>query len=174
MIRNRFVCLAAVSLGLVLSPVGCSRKSESLSTTPATERAGQPAAPKQGEGGSPCLPAATPGGTTSVSSATALAPAAERRLPRLVDIGAGTCIPCKMMKPILEELMATRAHQFETVFVDLNYERQKGLSYGIRVIPTQVFFDENGHELFRHEGFMSKEQILQAWEQLGYKFAMSQ
>jgi thioredoxin 1 len=96
---------------------------------------------------------------------------ATQRLPRLVDIGSSTCIPCKMMKPILDDLMANRAHQFETVFIDLNKNRSEAMQYGIRVIPTQVFFDENGGELGRHEGFMSKEQILQMWAQHGYAFA---
>ena len=87
-----------------------------------------------------------------------------------MDIGAGTCIPCKMMAPILEELKHTRAHQFETEFVDLNHRRDEAMRYRIRVIPTQIFFEENGRELFRHEGFISKEDILKTWAGLGYKF----
>jgi thioredoxin 1 len=150
-----------VSLGVAsVLVIGCSRKQEFAAAALAAEPADQPAS---------VAPAA--GAASAVSgTATADQPVPEKRLPRLVDIGAGTCIPCRMMAPILDELKRTRAHEFETVFVDLNHEREKGLSYGIRVIPTQVFFDENGRELARHEGFISKEQILQAWEQLGYKF----
>jgi thioredoxin 1 len=142
---------------LTLALVGCGQRTEAgdAAVAAAPQAAAAPAAVQ------------TPESTTAAATP---APAAEVRLPRLVDIGAGTCIPCKMMKPILDDLKATRAHQFETVFVDLNHEREKGLSFGIRLIPTQVFFDEGGRELFRHEGFFSKEEILKTWERLGYKF----
>jgi thioredoxin 1 len=111
-----------------------------------------------------------PAAAAPVTTATEPAPLAGKRLPRLVDIGSGTCIPCRMMKPILEELVATRADQFETVFVDLGKDRAEAMRYSIYVIPTQVFFDGDGRELHRHEGFMSKEQILDVWKQLGYDF----
>ncbi len=42
-----------------------------------------------------------------------------------------------------------------------------GKQYGIRVMPTQVFFDATGKERFRHEGFISKDDILAKWKELG-------
>ena len=48
--------------------------------------------------------------------------------------------------------------------------RGAGNRYGIRVIPTQIFFDPQGKELFRHEGFFSKDDILETWRRLGYQF----
>lgn len=92
------------------------------------------------------------------------APAA---LPRLVDLGAGKCIPCKQMKPILEELKRDYADQFETVFIDVWENRDEGKRYGIRLIPTQIFYDAAGQERFRHEGFMAKKDILAKWRELG-------
>ena len=47
---------------------------------------------------------------------------------------------------------------------ELNALKQK---YGVKMIPTQIFFDASGKELFRHEGFMSKEDILGKWKELG-------
>lgn len=88
-------------------------------------------------------------------------------LPRLVDLGAGKCIPCKMMKPILDDLMANHADQFTTEFIDVWENQQEGKKYGVKMIPTQIFFDAEGKELFRHEGFMSKEDILNKWRELG-------
>lgn len=92
-------------------------------------------------------------------------------LPKLLDLGAGKCIPCKMMKPALDELKVEYADRFETVFIDVRENQQAGTQYGIRMIPTQIFFDAEGKELFRHEGFMSKEDILAKWKELGYPFA---
>jgi len=90
------------------------------------------------------------------------------QLPRLVDLGAGKCIPCKLMKPILDELKKEYAAAFEVQFVDVWENPDAGEKYGIRIIPTQIFFDPSGKELFRHEGFYSKEDILKKWKELGY------
>jgi len=88
-------------------------------------------------------------------------------LPRLVDLGAGKCIPCKMMAPILEELKREYAGALRVVFLDVWENPNAGKEYGIRLIPTQIFYDSTGRELFRHEGFFSKEDILSKWKELG-------
>ena len=89
-------------------------------------------------------------------------------LPRLVDLGAGKCIPCKMMKPILDDLIANHADTFKTEFIDVWENDAAGQKYGVKMIPAQIFFDASGKELFRHEGFMSKEDILGKWKELGF------
>lgn len=88
-------------------------------------------------------------------------------LPRLVDLGADKCIPCKMMAPILSELEKEYAGQLKVVFIDVWKNREEGARYGIRVIPTQIFFAASGKELFRHEGFYAKKDILAKWAELG-------
>jgi thioredoxin 1 len=80
-------------------------------------------------------------------------------LPHFVDLGAGKCIPCKMMKPILDE--------FQVTFIDVWENPDEAKKSGIRVIPTQIFYDASGKELFRHEGFFSKEEILAKWNEFG-------
>jgi thioredoxin 1 len=99
--------------------------------------------------------------------------AAEAGLPRLVDLGASTCIPCKMMVPVLEELKAEYAGQLRVEFVDVRENPDAAADYGIQLIPTQIFQDASGKELFRHEGFMSKEDILAEWAELGFSLASS-
>lgn len=89
------------------------------------------------------------------------------RLPRLVDLGADRCIPCKMMAPILEELKRDYAETINVEFVDVWKNPDKAREYGISIIPTQIFFDASGKELFRHEGFFSKEDILARWKEFG-------
>lgn len=90
-----------------------------------------------------------------------------RMLPRMVDLGAKSCLPCKMMAPILEDLMRNYQEYFVTEFIDVWENQQAARQYGIRVIPTQIFFDAEGKERFRHEGFMSKADILNRWKALG-------
>jgi thioredoxin 1 len=80
-------------------------------------------------------------------------------LPRLVDLGAGRCIPCKRMAPILEALKVDYTGAVDVQFIDVWQNPQAGTPYGIRLIPTQVFFDRKGRERFRHEGFFAREEI---------------
>ncbi len=80
-------------------------------------------------------------------------------LPRLVDLGAGKCIPCKRMAPILETLKVDYAGAVDVQFVDVWQNPDAGRPYNIRLIPTQIFFDRTGRERFRHEGFFGREEI---------------
>lgn len=88
-------------------------------------------------------------------------------MPRLVDLGATKCIPCKLMAPILEELKKTYAGKLDVQFIDVWVNPDEGPKYGIKIIPTQIFYDAAGKELFRHEGFFSREDILAKWKELG-------
>lgn len=90
-------------------------------------------------------------------------------VPRFVDLGADKCIPCKMMVPVLAELTNDYKGQLDVVFFDVWKDRAKGSEYGIRLIPTQVFFDATGKEVYRHEGFISKAEVLAKWAELGVK-----
>jgi thioredoxin 1 len=92
----------------------------------------------------------------------------EVKLPKLVDLGADKCIPCKMMAPILEELKKEYPGKLDVVFIDVWKNSGEGETYKIRVIPTQIFYGSDGKELFRHEGFFAKEDILAKWKEFGY------
>ena len=107
----------------------------------------------------------TPGGTTTsaVSDAAAM-------LPRLLDLGANKCIPCKAMTPILEGLKKEYAGKLNVEFIDVWQNEDAGKQYGVEMIPTQIFFDATGKELFRHTGFFGKEDILAKWKELGLDF----
>ena len=106
----------------------------------------------------------------SMVAATTNAPATlqpKQGLPKLLDMGAGKCIPCKMMAPILEEMKKDYAGTLEVEFIDVWKNPDAGKQYAIEVIPTQIFFDATGKELFRHIGFYAKADILAKWNELG-------
>jgi len=109
---------------------------------------------------------AEPVGAAVKAEVEASAPQA-KALPRLVDLGAGKCIPCKAMKPILDDLTANYAETFKTEFIDVWENEAAGKAYGVKMIPTQIFFGADGKELFRHEGFMAKEDSLGKWKEFG-------
>jgi thioredoxin 1 len=89
------------------------------------------------------------------------------KLPMLVDLGKGTCIACKKMKPILEELTKEYEGRAIVKFIDLRYEPQAARQYGIRLIPTQIFYDSEGNEVYRHQGFMDKRSIKMKFAEMG-------
>jgi thioredoxin 1 len=97
----------------------------------------------------------------------ASSPVAVPAIPRLTDLGAGKCIPCKLMAPILEELKKEYAGRLQVEFIDVWQTPDEGEKHKIRMIPTQIFFDAAGKELFRHEGFFAKKDILAKWKELG-------
>jgi thioredoxin 1 len=109
-------------------------------------------------------PAAAPGDGTHVSVAG---------LPRLVDVGAGQCIPCKLMAPLLEDLKKEYAGRLQVDVFDLGVTPGAQKTYRVERIPTQIFYDASGQERFRHEGFMSKADILAKWKELGVDLAGS-
>jgi thioredoxin 1 len=91
-------------------------------------------------------------------------------LPVLVDLGADRCIPCVKMKPVLEELEREYEGRFDVVFYDVWKDPAPAEKFKIYAIPTQIFLDETGKELYRHAGYFSKEEILNKWKELGFTF----
>lgn len=86
--------------------------------------------------------------------------------PVLLELGSHSCVPCKKMMPILAELSIEQT-AFVVSFVDVWAVEGKSDQYGIKSIPTQLFFDKDGNEIFRHVGFYPKEDILAKWKEFG-------
>ncbi len=102
------------------------------------------------------------------------APAVERTgVPKLLDLGSKLCIPCKLMAPILEEMTGQFKGKLDVEFVDVGERANVAVArkYGIQTIPTQIFLDAEGKELWRHVGFISRYGILEKFRELGYAFA---
>lgn len=96
------------------------------------------------------------------------APTAEKTaLPRFLELGSVGCRPCDMMVPILEELRKEYQGQLSVEFYDVRIDPTPARQFGIRVIPTQIFLDSRGKEVFRHEGYFPKENILPILAQMG-------
>ena len=85
----------------------------------------------------------------------------------MVDLGAGACIPCKMMAPIVEKLQKVYEGKAAVVFLDVWKDQSPAKRFGIRAIPTQIFFDKEGKEVHRHVGFMSEEAIVTQLKKMG-------
>jgi len=105
--------------------------------------------------------------TPATSSLTPLDKALSSGIPTLAEFGRGTCIPCKQMKPILDELAASYKDKLNVVIVSVDDYRDLTISYGIMAIPTQVFFDSNGARVAQHIGFYPKEDIVAQLTKMG-------
>jgi thioredoxin 1 len=77
------------------------------------------------------------------------------------------CTACKMMTPIIADLQTTYAGQLQVDFIDVWKDPDAAKRHDVRIIPMQIFFGADGRELFRHEGFFAKEDILAKWQELG-------
>jgi len=85
----------------------------------------------------------------------------------MVDFGAKKCIPCKMMAPILERMEKRYSGRAAIIFIDVWQDQEDIERFGIRGIPTQIFFDKQGKEVYRHVGFMSEEAIVDQFKSMG-------
>ena len=100
-------------------------------------------------------------GTSGTTEASVTIQNQDKGIPSFIDLGSKNCIPCKKMEPILEELRTEYAGRMNVIFYDVNEFPEKAQEYRIRVIPTQIFLDSEGKELFRYEGFLAKNNISQ-------------
>jgi thioredoxin 1 len=96
-------------------------------------------------------------------------PAKPKALPRLLDLGSDKCVPCKMMIPVLDELRKDYKGKLKVDFIDVWKDEAAAKKYKVKSIPTQIFFDAKGKEVYRHVGFISKEDILKAFKKHGIK-----
>jgi thioredoxin 1 len=104
--------------------------------------------------------------TSTEASAADSQPA--RSLPRVVDLGSTSCIPCRQMAPELDELREEYKGRLQVDFYDVRKEPKYGKMFNMKVMPTQVFLSPEGEELWRHIGVISKEQMVAKWHELGY------
>lgn len=88
-------------------------------------------------------------------------------IPRLLDLGADKCVPCKMMVPVLDDLTKGYKGKLKVEFIDVWKNPSAGEKYKIQVIPTQIFFDAKGKEIARHSGYYSKADILKTFKDKG-------
>ena len=88
-----------------------------------------------------------------------------------IELGSVNCIPCKMMQPVMKSIQQKFGDQIKVVFYDVWTKEQKHYAqiYKIKLIPTQIFLDENGKEFHRHEGFYPEAEIEKLLRSKGLK-----
>ena len=91
-----------------------------------------------------------------------------------LELGSLTCIPCKQMEKVLESVREKYGDQIEVIFHDVKKNKKIIKKYKVKMIPTQVFLDENGKEIHRHVGFYPEEKIDEFLKGQGLKIIPTQ
>lgn len=87
--------------------------------------------------------------------------------PALVDFGANSCAPCRQMRPILKEIDKEYSKKAGVLVIDVYKYQNLAREYKIQLIPTLIFFDSKGKEVFRHVGVLDKEKIVAKLKEIG-------
>lgn len=95
--------------------------------------------------------------------------AAAASLPKMIELYADWCPPCQRMKPILDQLEKEYKGKVQFVRIDVDKDQAAAKKYKVTSIPVQLFYDKNGKNVLRHEGFYSKEQIKAQFTKMGIK-----
>ncbi len=85
----------------------------------------------------------------------------------MVDFGAPFCPPCRAMAPFLDKLEKDYKGRAAIVVLDVGKIPELCERFGIREIPTQVFYNKEGKEILRHTGFMKEEDIVKQLKKMG-------
>ena len=109
------------------------------------------------------------GVTTSAAQAAETKEIPAKGMVTMVDLGAKKCVPCKMMAPIMEKVEKDYQGKAVIHFYDVWEDREPATRFGIRGIPTQIFFDRDAKEVYRHVGFMSEADIVSQLAKMGVK-----
>ncbi|MFP4033464.1 MAG: thioredoxin family protein [Desulfococcaceae bacterium] len=139
--QRKWIRTALVGIGILLLLAAGGTAAQFLATSDAPETAADPSA----------------------------SPVAEGKRVTMIDLGAKKCIPCKLMAPILEKLEKAYAGRADIVFIDVWEKPEQAKKYGIRAIPTQIFFVADGKEVYRHTGFMDENTIVAKLSEMGVK-----
>ena len=84
-------------------------------------------------------------------------------IPVMVDLWAVWCGPCKMIHPIIEEMSEEYKDRALMVKLDVDTNRDTAMKYGIRNIPTVLYF-KNGEVVDKQVGAVPKKKFVEKLE----------
>jgi len=79
--------------------------------------------------------------------------------PVLVDFYATWCGPCQMLSPILKQVKDNLGERISIIKIDVDKNQELASRLQVRGVPTMMLY-QNGEQLWRQSGVLSKEEIL--------------
>jgi thioredoxin len=101
-----------------------------------------------------------------LNQALAAAPATGK--PAIYDFGRGMCVSCQEMEKILGAVKGKYGNQVEVRLVMAEKDERMFKKYKIMLIPTQVFLDASGKEVFRHVGLFPEKELVAKLQELNF------
>lgn len=89
------------------------------------------------------------------------------KIPKMVELFATWCPPCQKMGPILDALEKEYKGKIQFVRIDVDKNPNVAKQYNVTAIPVQIMFDESGKQVFKHVGFLSKDEIVTQFKKMG-------
>ncbi|MFZ1828741.1 MAG: thioredoxin fold domain-containing protein [Candidatus Competibacteraceae bacterium] len=89
-------------------------------------------------------------------------------LPRMVEIGSDSCATCIAMQQVVADLRTHHADRLEVVSINLRQYPEQVKVWKVKFIPTQVFLDGQGRELYRHVGYLPRPAVEERFAALGF------
>lgn len=79
--------------------------------------------------------------------------------PTIANFGSHYCPPCVRLQPVLKSLRNKCEGRINIITIEVDKEKDLATQYGIRLIPTLIFFNAKGHEIYRSVGFVKQKAI---------------
>ncbi len=79
--------------------------------------------------------------------------------PVVIDFWAPWCGPCRSIAPIIEDLATAYEGRAIIGKYDVDEGDELGVEYGIRNIPTLLFFDKEGNMVDKHVGTITRDAL---------------
>lgn len=92
-----------------------------------------------------------------------------KQAPRFLELGSMRCQACLEMAKVLDALRASQGERLQVDFIDVFEQPEAADRHQIALIPTQIFFDAAGKEIFRHTGYFSHDNVLAKFRDLGVR-----
>lgn len=105
--------------------------------------------------------------TPPTNTAAEFKKALESGKPVLVDFGSNSCVPCRQIRPILKEISQEFSGRAYVLVIDVYKYQELSREYRVQLIPTLIFFDAKGKEVFRHMGAWDKTSIVNKLKEAG-------
>lgn len=87
--------------------------------------------------------------------------------PVMFEFGKGSCKACKEMGELIYRIKQQNPH-YRLFYIDVGRDRKAAADHGIRMIPTQLFFDRDGNEVYRHVGGFTSEEFIATLHKYGF------
>jgi len=78
--------------------------------------------------------------------------------PYFLEVGSDSCYSCQIMGRMLYKVVQKHP-EYNIHFINVKKERYAAYTMQIRMIPTQIIYDKNGKEVYRHIGVLSSDEL---------------